>query len=569
MVPSAASKGLPGRLKPRARGRRNAWAATTAILVLAGMSASLFAAHEVARSNADDARLAFHLASAQIASTLKLAIQHEEDLVASAGAFIANNRRPTNAGFIKWAASVHALERYPELQRFGLVVQVPASGLAAFEARIKAHPVTPGNGPFQLFPLGERPYYCFGVAGLERPGVNPVKVPPGVDYCSVYPVLTAVRDSGLNTYLPFREGTTESLAVETPLYRGGTLPSTAAARRAAFVGWLGETLTPAVLLDAALQGHPRMAVVLRYDLNSSHPAIGGGSAPAGGETTNIDLQNGWSVQARGVAVPAGIFSNLAALALLIGGGLLSVVLGLLVWTLATGRTRALSLVREKTRELARKNDELSHQALHDTLTGLPNRALVLDRAERLLARTARLPETTAAALFIDVDNFKHVNDNLGHAAGDELLKVVSARLLSTARDQDTVGRLGGDEFVVLVESTTARETIALVADRLIEALRLPVELEGGHNISSMSASIGGAVGRYGSPDELLRDADLALYAAKAAGKDRFVMFEPDMYVATDRRMEFQADLSAALRKEEFFLLYQPICRLPRRSASRR
>ena len=102
-------------------------------------------------------------------------------------------------------------------------------------------------------------------------------------------------------------------------------------------------------------------------------------------------------------------------------------------------------MREKTREL-------SHQALHDTLTGLPNRALVLDRAEQMLARVARQPGMLAGALFVDVDGFKHVNDKLGHAAGDRLLKVVGERLQCAVRGQDTVGRLGGDEFVVLVES---------------------------------------------------------------------------------------------------------------------
>ncbi len=152
------------------------------------------------------------------------------------------------------------------------------------------------------------------------------------------------------------------------------------------------------------------------------------------------------MQSFGAAVAGGVFGNWNSLALLIGGTLLSVVIGLLVLVLGTGRRRALSLVREKTREL-------SHQALHDTLTGLPNRALVLDRAEQMLARVARQPGMVAGALYIDIDGFKHVNDNLGHAAGDQLLRVVGERLQGAAREQDTVGRLGGDEFVVLVEST--------------------------------------------------------------------------------------------------------------------
>ena len=128
--------------------------------------------------------------------------------------------------------------------------------------------------------------------------------------------------------------------------------------------------------------------------------------------------------------------------------LLSLMLGLLALVLGTGRRRALSLVREKTREL-------SYQALHDTLTGLPNRALVLDRAEQMIARVARQPGAVAGALFIDVDGFKDVNDYFGHAAGDRLLRVVGERLQQTSRGEDTVGRLGGDEFIVLLESTGA------------------------------------------------------------------------------------------------------------------
>ncbi len=198
-------------------------------------------------------------------------------------------------------------------------------------------------------------------------------------------------------------------------------PSTVAARDRAFVGWLGELLVPGVVLARALEGHPNVAVRFRYasrTRTSRSPA-----APSPQRRREITRTgrsagsgNGWTVQSFAAGVSSSVFANSHALVLLIGGVLLSAMLGLLVLVLATGRTRALSLVREKTREL-------SHQALHDPLTGLPNRALVLDRAEQMLARTARQPGTVAGALFIDIDGFKHVNDNLGHAAGDRLLRV--------------------------------------------------------------------------------------------------------------------------------------------------
>src|SRR5208282_2269659 len=189
-------------------------------------------------------------------------------------------------------------------------------------------------------------------------------------------------------------------------------------------------------------------------------------------TDSIDLHNGWQVQTFAAPAVSGVFDDWQALALLIGGILLSLLFGLLVTVLGSGRRRALALVLEKTREL-------SHQALHDSLTGLPNRALVLDRAQQLLARTARRPGTYAGALFIDIDGFKHVNDNLGHAAGDQLLKVVAERLQSAVRDDDTVGRLGGDEFVVLACCGEGEETLNTLADRLTELLREPVKLKDG------------------------------------------------------------------------------------------
>jgi diguanylate cyclase (GGDEF)-like protein len=564
----------------RAQGHKSVWTAVMALLVLAGVFAAVISAQATARSDAEEARLAFRLSSAEIASTLKLGIQHEEDLVVSASAFFTSNPNASPVDFDRWAESVRAMQRYPELQNIGLAVQVPASRLAAFEARLASNPVRPLGprsvappGGFQILPAGKRPYYCFAVAGLARSVAT--YLPAGVDYCAAAPAILATRDSGLSSYAPLVEGGTTTLGVETPVYRGGVVPSTVAARNRAFVGWLGEMLTPNVVLQRALQGHPNIAVIYRYDSRYLHVAFPSGTIPAGAQSMKIDLlvgregsfggsQEGWTVQSFGVASTGRLSGDPHAITLLIGGTLLSLLFGLLVFVLGTGRTRALSLVREKTSELSGKTRELSHQALHDTLTGLPNRALVLDRAKQMLARTARQPGMMAGALFIDVDGFKHVNDSRGHAAGDHLLRVVGERLQSTVRDQDTVGRLGGDEFVVLVESSAGDATPDLLADRLTEVLREPVELDDGREIFSVTASIGVASGQYATPDALLRDADLALYSAKAAGKDRYALFDASMHAGMEGRLELEADLSAALREEQFFLLYQPIFDLPSR-----
>ena len=209
------------------------------------------------------------------------------------------------------------------------------------------------------------------------------------------------------------------------------------------------------------------------------------------------------------------------------------------------------------RDLLRTQGELSFQSLHDSLTGLPNRALVLDRAEQMLAR-ARRHQLPIAALYVDVDAFKHVNDAFGHAAGDELLQTIAARLSSTLREADTVGRLGGDEFIVLCENSTLDAGPELIAERICEVLRQPIELKSASGRTlSVTASIGIALGQRTSAEELLRDADLALYEAKGAGKNRWVVFESRMHTASQDRLGVEMDLKQALSEDQLFLLYQP------------
>lgn len=538
------------------RGRRGLGIALTTLLVLGGVLGSVLGARATARSGADKTRLAFHLASQEIASTLTLAIQHEEDLIVSASAFVAGNPHASPASFDRWATAVSAMRRYPELQNVGLVQLVSASQLQAFAARLAAHPVLPfGAGvpapryPFMILPPGRRPYYCLATAGLARSPAS--YIPPGADYCAIAPTLYSARETGLITYAPVKGRLGAALGIETPVYAGGHTPSTPAARRRAFIGWIGELIAPDVVLTRALQAHPGIAVRFRYAAQGTHVAFSSGTPPRGAESSLVALGNNWTVQSFGPSVSASVLADPRALELAAGGILLSLLLGMLVAVLATGRMRALALVREKTREL-------SHQALHDPLTGLPNRALVLDRAEQLLARVARSPGTLAGALYVDVDGFKHVNDTLGHAAGDRLLTVAGGRLLGAVREQDTVGRLGGDEFIVLVEETPDGPTLDVLADRLVETLREPIELGEDGRPFTVTASIGVASGAYTTPDELLRDADLALYAAKAAGKDRYALFDVGLYGDLEGRLALQADLTSAVADNQLFLLYQPI-----------
>ncbi len=211
---------------------------------------------------------------------------------------------------------------------------------------------------------------------------------------------------------------------------------------------------------------------------------------------------------------------------------------------------------------AQLHQELRHQSQHDSLTGLPNRTLILDRIDRMLVRDRRY-NSGVGLLFVDLDLFKQVNDSYGHQVGDELLKAVAARFVEAVRETDTVGRLGGDEFVVLSEGLSMAEGPELVAERLLEALNEPFRLWIGERLHTMqiSASIGVAVGQRLDSSELLRDGDIALYEAKAAGRSRFVVFQREMQIAVRDHHALETELRHAVEADQFFVLYQPIVEL--------
>jgi diguanylate cyclase (GGDEF)-like protein len=208
-------------------------------------------------------------------------------------------------------------------------------------------------------------------------------------------------------------------------------------------------------------------------------------------------------------------------------------------------------------ELTSRQKELVFLATHDALTGLPNRTLILDRIEQTLTR-ARLKQEPVAVLFVDLDNFKAINDSLGHNVGDELLCAVAARLDGVIRETDALGRLGGDEFVVVADGLSLAAGPELIAERLLEAFKEPFNLSGAEDTRVfVKASIGIATGGRSSAEELLRDADIAMYRAKWGGKNRYLVFESGMQDEVQSRMEIEMDLQGALEDGEFFLVYQP------------
>ena len=200
---------------------------------------------------------------------------------------------------------------------------------------------------------------------------------------------------------------------------------------------------------------------------------------------------------------------------------------------------------------------LAHQSLHDPLTGLPNRALFRDRVHHALALQNRESGRRLGVLFIDLDGFAAVNDSFGHSVGDALLTLTAARLAECVRPGDTVARLGGDEFGVLLEGVTSSFVARQVADRFLEAMQAIVDLDGREIF--ISASVGIAFDTPGcTADEVLRNADLAMYRAKARGKKRYEMFAPEMHAVVMERLELETDLRHALERAEFYLVYQPL-----------
>ena len=204
--------------------------------------------------------------------------------------------------------------------------------------------------------------------------------------------------------------------------------------------------------------------------------------------------------------------------------------------------------------------QLTHQAFHDTLTGLPNRALFRDRLEQALERKRRVGEP-AAILFLDLDDFKAINDSLGHALGDDLLRIVSERLVGAIRSSDTAARLGGDEFAILIDDPGDERYVIDVVERIMNALAEPAMLD--HHEVTIKPSIGiafsdGDVLGAGGAEEMVRNADVAMYLAKDQGKGRYQIFQPEMHAAAVARLELRTELQRAVKAEQFTLRYQPI-----------
>jgi diguanylate cyclase (GGDEF)-like protein len=237
-------------------------------------------------------------------------------------------------------------------------------------------------------------------------------------------------------------------------------------------------------------------------------------------------------------------------------------LALVVVTVTTGLLIVMgfsvpaAIASRRIRERWQAEDKIRYLAMHDSLTGLPNRLQLRYHLEQAVARAKR-HNTKIAVFGLDLDRFKNVNDTLGHATGDALLEEVAARLVETLRDSDVVGRMGGDEFAVVAENITVPEDAMTLAKRICDALGAPYRVND-HEVTT-SASVGIALGPIANQpvDILMKNADLALYRAKQDGRNTFRFFEPAMDAALQRRRRLEHDLRNAIRKKQLYLDYQP------------
>lgn len=546
------------------RGWRAVRVAVALVCVAAGVAASVIAASTVARNDTDSARHSFQQGSAAVASALKLAVQRQEELAVSASTYFAHNPHTTAAEFDRWVGWARTAQRFPELDDLGLVALVHTTELPAFATRVGTHPIEKAGealappalestaagtttAPTLRFAASTaHGYECLAVAQLVR-DVS-LAAPPATDYCATSSALLLARDTGV-AYARTFNGHVEAVTLYTPVYRGNVVPRSVAGRNAASVGWLREVLAPGPVLAAVLRGHPGYSARLSYTTTAG--GIVFGAALAGRPTAQTSVRS-WVLTTYGPAVSSGVGGDGDALALLILGCVASLLVAVLA--LSVGRPRLAVAVPAVVPARRRAASE----ELYDPLTGLPNRALSLDRAGRMVARAGRQSGILAGALLIDVDWFKDVNDKLGRAAGDQLLRIVAERLERVVRAGDTVGRYDGDEFVVLVESTARGARLDSLARRMIESLHKPVDLEGFGPSFFATASIGVAFGRYATAEDLLRDARLALLSAKAAGKDRYTLFNANMRSLIESRAVLEAELLSALQSGQFFLVYEPV-----------
>ncbi|MDY7104251.1 MAG: EAL domain-containing protein [Actinomycetota bacterium] len=554
---------------------RGAW-----FLLACGLVGSGVAGWWSYRTRLDAAHERFERSADDVGTAVGQVLRRNTDIVAllraEIGLRVGREGDPslTNDELAEWLDAANVGERYEGGIGYAYIQRVADDRLGVVLDQM-AHDPAVGLGvdpSLGVMPPGDRGEYCLfrlmvlGGAAADQWVTGPI------DACAPTPdddaprLLDALRLSAASAEMAVSPPTSVSflepvlVATVAPIYRDGAVPATPAERRADVVGWAAASFDPDAIVSAGLAGRDELHVaVFRTYRDGSRQLVNRVDRPMADRgwwqrTVAVPMSDGdWELAITAEpALPLG--DLLTSVGTTVAGASVSVLLFLLVWLPARSRARALAVVEDTTAELR-------HLALHDSLTGLPNRAYVMDQLERLVAAArSHGGWPPVSVLYLDLDKFKDVNDTLGHGAGDELLCLASRRLVGAVRAGDTVGRLGGDEFVVLVTPAGGAPGPPAVAERILEVFEVPFELSAAPGVPiRTSASIGVATGSgAATAGELLRDADLALYQAKANGRNTAAVFTTDMREAAQDRFRLEADLASVLERGELRLVYQPI-----------
>ncbi|MGH8980715.1 MAG: putative bifunctional diguanylate cyclase/phosphodiesterase [Acidimicrobiales bacterium] len=519
------------------------------------------------------------------ASALQAALERDGDLTATATVLVHTDPHLTSSKFANWFSLLQSEDHFSGAFGLTYIEKVSSTDLATFERETTANPpfgIAPTGST--VLPAGTHSPYC-----LTRLGA--VKLAPSlhISFAEAAPIMSMVIANLNLCDLPIgtdlREAsasgqpavsTLPEIVAKAPVVPGVAKPSHAlltllrksglivtltpvygAGRSASFAatqGWVLTVYQASAIVGPILASHHGFAATLSYkDPHQGWTTLYRTGSTNSGLVQTFPLQahGMWSVTLSEPWPTTALSATVQGLVVLLGGLLVTLLVFLLLLVLMRSRTNVLKLVDERT-------SQLHHQALHDALTDLPNRTLIFDRVERMLA-TARQEESDVAVLYVDLDQFKNVNDTFGHAAGDDMLREAARRFTSILPEHATIGRLGGDEFVVLLDDPSEAARPETVATRLLQVLEEPFRVGNSqHAVSLKGATIGIATGLRESAEALLGDADIALYSAKTRSHKGFEVFRPEMRVATEHRVELEAQLREALAEGQFDVVYQPI-----------
>jgi diguanylate cyclase (GGDEF)-like protein len=522
----------PGERAARPRRTRDRWwnLATWLLVTMLSTTSALAGLRWHSDVQRDRAAGLTSTASA-VASSITSTLRRQADLTDFEQTLIGLNPTITNTRFNEWFDKMGAAQRYPGSRGFGFVKVVPANQLTTFAAQLAADPIPglPTTSSYTVFPAASRSQYCL----LRLASALSVsdQLPPTLDYCApTLPIfgtsptaatLAAARDTGKLTLAAPVSLYPGVIFAFLPVYQDDVTPATVTARRQQLIGWVAGTFDGKAIITAAKAGHSNLRVDIIGQIGGKQVTLASsGVTPKGhvaSSTATVDPDGTWWVRVSGTPGGQGMSATGQGIVVFGLGFAISLLTFGVMQVLLRSRGRALRLVREQT-------EQLRQRALHDDLTGLANRSLIMDRLDQMLHRSRR-HGTPAAVLFVDLDSFKDVNDTYGHAIGDALLRAVGDRLSAALRDTDTAGRIGGDEFIVLVDGSSLDDGADVVAARLLDVLHAPFTLPELPGVElDVRASVGVAIVDGDDADDALRNADTALYEAKAAGKSRFMMF---------------------------------------------